>query len=70
MNLWRRFAGWTCLVIAVAVLLLSVMFSLELIDEYGQSVSWLTLVGQVAVVAVPIAILFLVAGFWLLKSRE
>lgn len=70
MNIWRRFAGWTCHVIAVAVLLLAVMFSLELIDEYGQSVSWLTLVSQVAVVAVPLAILFLIAGFWLLKSRS
>lgn len=70
MNLWHRLAGWVCLVIAVAVLLLAAMFSLELIDEYGQSVSWLTLVGQVAVVAVPLVMLFLIAGFWLLKSRS
>lgn len=69
MNLWRRIAGWTCLVITVAVLLMAVMFLVGLIDEYGQAVSWLTLVGQVAVVAVPIVILFLVAGWWLLKSR-
>ena len=70
MNSWWKLIGWICLGLGAVTLILAVLFAGALIGEYGQAVSWFTLVSQVAVVATPLVILFFFTGFRLLKSRS